>query len=146
MVVGAAVRVRGRGRGWISDTVAVTAVADRPVPAVHPVVEIALNRLRVVLEVLVAHEVVSFAPGPVPVLPGPVAGYRLVPRTGRWRTCSSRGRRTSRRTGHCSQGSGRSPGEGASGWGVRSHLVRRTEILELQGLGRQLQPLSQASQ
>ena len=146
MVVGATVRVWGRGRGRVADTVTITAVADRPVPAVHPVVEIALNRLSVVLEVLVAHEVVSLAPGAMPVLPGAVGGYRLELRTGRWRTCSSRCRRTSRPPGRCSQGSGRSPGEGASWWRLRSHLEGRTDIRGWQGLGRHLQPLSQASQ
>ena len=70
MVVGATVGVSTTATAsLIIVAVAVTFVTDRPVAAFHPVIEVTLDRFRVVLELLVTHEVLAMAGGTVPVLP-----------------------------------------------------------------------------
>ena len=70
MVVGATVGVSTTTTAsLIIVAVAVTFVTDRPVTTVHPVVKVTLDRVRVVLELLVTHEVLAMARGTMPVLP-----------------------------------------------------------------------------
>ena len=57
-------------------TVAVTLVTDWPVTTVHPVIKVTLDCLRVVLQLLVTHEVLAMAGGAVPVLPDIGMVYR----------------------------------------------------------------------
>ena len=56
----------------ILHAVLVAVVADLPVAAVHPVVEVTLDVVGVVLQVVAAHHVLAVPPGAVPVLPAVV--------------------------------------------------------------------------